>query len=154
MSSEMRTVGMGFYWQDLKVGDRYKSIGRTITETDLMNFVTLTGMTEVLFTNREFLEKTSVIKGRVVPGVLVYAYSEGLLIPTMQGTGLAFLEAEFKVKGPTFVGDTIHVEVEVLEVRPTSKGNRAIVRTMNTVVKQTGETVITYNPLRMLKGRD
>ena len=154
MSSEMRTVGMGFYWQDLKVGDRYKSIGRTITETDLMNFVTLTGMTEVLFTNREFLEKTSVIKGRVVPGVLVYAYSEGLLIPTMQGTGLAFLEAEFKVKGPTFVGDTIHVEVEVLEVRPTSKGNRAIVRTMNTVVKQTGETVITYNPLRMLKRRD
>ncbi len=154
MSSEMRTVGMGFYWQDLKVGDRYKSIGRTITETDLVNFVTLTGMTEVLFTNREFLEKTSVIKGRVVPGVLVYAYSEGLLIPTMQGTGLAFLEAEFKVKGPTFVGDTIHVEVEVLEVRPTSKGNRAIVRTMNTVVKQTGETVITYNPLRMLKGRD
>jgi acyl dehydratase len=49
------------------------------------------------------------------------------------------------------VGDTIHVEVEVTEARLTSKGDRGLVRFANKVVNQRGETVIEYNPLRMLK---
>ena len=63
------------------------------------------------------------------------------------------LETELKVLGPTNVGDTIHVEVEVLNVRATSKGNRGIVTTRNDVVNQRGETVVTYKAVRMMKGR-
>ncbi len=88
--------------------------------------------------------------GRVVPGALAYCFAEGLLVhSTMQHTGLAFLNMEMNVKGPTFVGDTIHVECEVLEIRETKK-RRGIVRTFNKIVKQTGDVVITYNPLRMM----
>jgi acyl dehydratase len=90
-------------------------------------------------------------RGRAVPGALVYAFAEGLLLPTMQDTGLAFLNANLDVKGPTVVGDTIHVESEVLEARLTSKGDRGLVRFANQVVNQRGETVLEYNPLRMLK---
>ena len=93
------------------------------------------------------------IKGRVVPAMMVYALSEGLVVPLMQGTGLAFFNATIDVKGPTFVGDTIHVEGEVIEARATSKGGSGLVRTMNRVVSQKGETVLTYNPLRMMKRR-
>ena len=93
------------------------------------------------------------IRGRVVPGVLVYAFAEGLLMPFMQGTGLAFLEADFKVRGPTFVGDTIHLACEVSALRPTSKPDRGLVRTTNHVVNQRGETVVTYAPLRLLRRR-
>lgn len=152
----MKTVGLGFYWQDLKVGDRFKTVGRTIFEADLAAFVAVTGMTEVLFNNLEFLKTESAIKGgRPVPGALVYSFAEGLLMQaTMQCTGLAFLEAKLEIKGPTFVGDTIHVECEVTELRPTSKGNRAIVRTRNEIKNQKGETVVIYDPLRMMKGRD
>jgi acyl dehydratase len=71
----------------------------------------------------------------------------------MQGTGLAFLGCTLDVKGPTFVGDTIHVEFEVTELRQTSTGNRAIVRTSNEVKNQRGETVLLYDPKRMMKGR-
>ena len=56
--------------------------------------------------------------------------------------------------GPTNVGDTIHVEVEVLHVRATSKGNRGIVTTRNDVVNQRGETVVSYKAVRMMKGRE
>ncbi len=103
-----------------------------------------------MFTNVHDRENMA-IKGRVIPAALVYACAEGLLLPSMQGTGLAFLNATLDVKGPTFVGDTIHVECTVTEVRETSKG-RGLVRTENKVVNQKGEIVLVYNPLRMMKG--
>jgi acyl dehydratase len=72
----------------------------------------------------------------------------------MQHTGFAFLHMELDVKGPTLVGDTIHVECEVVESRRSkSRPNRGLVRTFNKVRKQDGTVVITYNPLRMVKAR-
>jgi len=91
------------------------------------------------------------IKGRAVPGALVYSFAEGLLLPTMQDTGLAFLNCTLDVKAPTVVGDTIHVECEVIEQRLTSKGDRGLVRFANKVVNQRGAVVLEYNPLRLLK---
>jgi acyl dehydratase len=77
--AEIETVGLGIHWEDLPVGRRFKTIGRTITEADLVAFVNCTGMVEVLFTNTEFLRTESAIKQRVVPGALVYTFAEGLL---------------------------------------------------------------------------
>jgi acyl dehydratase len=67
--------------------------------------------------------------------------------------GMAFLNMQLDVKGPTQVGDTIYVHCEVIESRPTSKPDRGLLRTMNRIVNQHGDTVITYNPLRMLRRR-
>jgi len=153
MEKDMKLLGMGPFWDDLSVGDRFRTPGRTLTETDLVNFVNLSWLTEELFTNTEE-RKGMAITGRVVPAALVYACAEGLLLPMIQGTGLAFLNANLDVKGPTFVGDTIHVECSVSEVRATSKASRGLVRTLNQVINQRGETVLAYNPLRMMKGRD
>ena len=153
MEKNIKLLGMGPFWDDLSIGDRFRTVGRTLTETDLVNFVNLSWLTEELFTNVE--DRASMaITGRVVPASLVYACAEGLLLPIIQGTGLAFLNATLDVKGPTFVGDTIHVECRVSEVRETSKGNRGLVRTENQVVNQKDEIVLAYNPLRMMKGRD
>ncbi|MBQ0798582.1 MAG: MaoC family dehydratase N-terminal domain-containing protein [Porticoccaceae bacterium] len=154
MTTTMKQLGAGFYWQDLTVGDQYRSWGRTMLEADICTFVNLTGLHEVVFTDREFLQQKSVIKRPFAPGALVYGFAEGLLLPTMQGTGMAFLNMELDMKRPCFAGDTIHVELEVVEVRQTREGNRGLVRTFNKVVNQDGEIVLTYNPLRMLKGRE
>ena len=51
------------------------------------------------------------------------------------------------------VGDTLYVEIEVTELKPTSDGKRGLVRTRNTIVNQRGEAVIEYAPLRMQKRR-
>lgn len=151
----METVGLGFCYEDLPIGRQYRTVGRTITEADIVNFVNATGMVEVLFTNYEFLKEGSQIKGRVSPGALVYCFAEGLLMQsTMQGTGLAFLGMEFEVKAPVLAGDTIHVECEVIESRRSrSQPDRGLVRTRNCVVKQDGTIVQVYTPLRMVKAR-
>ena len=143
-------VGRGFWFEDLSIGFRFRTHRRTINESDLAGFVNLSWLTEELFTVTEGREGMA-IGGRPVPGALVYAFAEGLLLPTMQDTGLAFLNATLDVKRPTLVGDTIHVEAEVVEHRLTSKGDRGLVRFANRVVNQRGETVLEYNPLRLLK---
>lgn len=151
----METVGLGFYFEDLPVGREFKTIGRTVTDADITNFINCTGMVEVLFMNMDFLENESDIRGRVAPGALVYAFAEGLLVQsTMQHTGYAFLGMEFNVEGPVFAGDTIHVECEVIEARVSnSRPGRGLVRTRNRILKQDGTPAITYTPLRMIKRR-
>jgi acyl dehydratase len=153
VSESLPVVGRGFSFEDLRLGFRFRTHRRTIAEADVAAFVNLTWLTEELFTVEESGEKSAAraIKGRVVPGALVYSFAEGLLLPTMQDTGLAFLNATLDVKGPTVVGDTIHVEAEVTEHRLTSKGDRGLVRFANKVVNQRGGVVLEYNPLRMLK---
>jgi 3-hydroxybutyryl-CoA dehydratase len=150
----MKTVGIGFYWNDLKVGDSFKTLNRTITESDIVNFIGVTGMVETLFTDLSFAGEHGAIKGRVVPAAFVYTIIEGLLCQaTMQTTGLALLEIEKKILKPVFAGDTVHAEVEVTAVRPTSKGNRGIVTTQNNILTQAEVTAITYRAVRMMAGR-
>ena len=151
----METLGLGLCFEDLPVGRRFRTIGRTVTEADITNFVNCTGMVEVLFTNTEFLAQESDIKGRLAPGALVYCFAEGLLVQsTMQHTGLAFLHMELSVESPVLAGDTIHAECEVVEAR-LSRGRpgRGLVRTRVRVVKQDDATALTYTPLRLVRCR-
>src|SRR5689334_1760569 len=154
--SGMETVGLGFCFEDLPVGRQFKTIGRTVTEADITNFVNCTGMVEVLFTNLEFLAHESDIRQRLAPAALVYAFAEGLLVQsTMQHTGFAFLHMELNVENPVFAGDTIHAECEVIEARRSkSRPDRGLVRTRIRVVKQDGTVALTYTPLRMVKCRE
>jgi len=151
----IETVGLGLYFEDLPVGRRFKTIGRTVTEADITNFVNCTGMVEVLFTNTEFLAHESDIKGRPAPGALVYCFAEGLLVQaTMQHTGFAFLHMELTVENPVVAGDTIHAECEITESRRSrSRPGRGLVRTRVRVVKQDGTTALVYTPLRMVACR-
>ena len=139
MSEALPVVGRGFYFEDLRIGFRFRTHRRTLAESDLASFVNLTWLTEELFAVAD--DSGRVLKGRPVPAALVYSCAEGLLLPTMQDTGLAFLNATLDVKGPTLIGDTIHVESEVTEHRLTSKGDRGLVRFANKVINQRGEVV-------------
>lgn len=148
-----RQLGQGFYWQDLEVGQQFRTFRRTVTEADLVGFIGVTGMLEVMFIDAEPLEGG--IAGRPVPAALTYTLIEGMLLQTMiQGTGLAMLELTQKIHAPVRVGDTIHALVEVSGIRPTSRGGRAIVDSIIRVLNQQKECVMTYTARRMLAGRD
>jgi len=151
----MQTLGLGFTWEQLSPGQKFRTLNRTLTETDLVMFTGVTGMLEVIFTDHTFGSDKGTIQGRFVPAALTYSLIEGLLCQTMiQGTGLAMLDLKKQVLAPVRVGDTIHGEVEVNSVRPTSKGNRAIVVSTVEIKNQKDEVVIKYEATRMLAGRD
>jgi acyl dehydratase len=154
MAGEMKTLGLGFTWEELSAGQKFRTLNRTITEADLMMFIGVTGMVEVIFTDHTFGAGRGAIQGRFVPAALTYSLIEGLLCQSMiQGTGLAMLELNKRVLKPVRVGDTIHAEVEITSVRPTSKGNRGIMASRVEIKNQDGEVVISYDATRMLAGK-
>jgi acyl dehydratase len=151
-TTDLPRLGQGFYFQDLQVGQRFQTYRRTVTETDLVNFISVTGMLEMIFIDSE--GASGAIGGRPVPAALTYTLIEGFILQTMiQGTGLAMLELTQKILGPVRVNDTIHAVVTVTGIRPTSKGNRAVVDSQIDVYNQRDEQVMTYTARRLLAGR-
>lgn len=149
---KIQQLGQGFYWQDLAIGQCFKTFRRIVTESDLVSFIGVTGMVEVMFIDAAPLHGG--IAGRPVPAALTYTLIEGFILQTMiQGTGLAMLELTQKIHAPVRVGDTIHAVIKVTAVRPTSTGGRAIVDSTIHVFNQREEEVMTYTARRMLAGR-
>ena len=153
--SDVHQLGQGLHFEDFALGRKFRSVARTITEPDLCAFLNVTHMDEAVFTDMVYAAAHSAMPGRVVPGALCYAFAEGLCITdTLQFTGLAFLHMELDIKAACRVGDTIHVEIEVIEARRSkSQADRGLVRTRNTVVNQEGVTLLTYTPLRLVRCR-
>jgi acyl dehydratase len=145
----------GTTYEDMVVGSRFRTAHRTVTETDLVNFITLFGFNEPLFWDARHAS-TAGYDGRLVPGALTYCMAEGLVIQThvLHGTGLAFMGMQLDVKKPVVVGDTISATVEVTACRPASSGSRGVVTTRVEVYNQRDENVLVYEPVRLIRGRE
>ena len=145
---------VGRTWDQSPEGFSFRTHRRTVTEHDLMTFVTTFGFNEELFTTSTAAVEEAGFEGRLVPGALTFCLAEGLVIQTgcIAGTGMAFMGTELKVRRPVYVGDTIEVTVEVVESRESSRPNRGVVKTRNLVRNQRGEVVLEYSPARMVKG--
>lgn len=151
-SHKLPLMMRGFYWQELELGNLGRTLRRTITETDLVNFISVTGMLEAIFIDAEY--PGAVIPGRLVPASLTQGLIEGMLFQTIiQATGLALLECHTKALKPVRVGDSIWAHVEITQIKPTSRYNRAIVTSDICVLNQSDECVLTYTVKRMLAGR-
>src|SRR6476620_1283346 len=148
-------LGQGLCFEDMTVGMAFRTAHRTITESDLMSFVHLGGFNEPLFYDARHAAAGG-YTGRLLPGGMVYMFAEGLILQTnvLHGTGLAFMQMDYSVKGPTYVGDTIHVTVTVTESRKASKGERGIVTTRCDIINQRGEIVAVFTPVRLIRGRN
>jgi acyl dehydratase len=145
------------YFEDWKVGDRLETLGRTVGDSEISQFVALGGFFEELFISEEYVAKRSLYPKRFAPGALIFSFTEGLIILTgcIHGVGLALVSVDgMTFKRPLFAGDTMKVIVAVTETRPTSRGDRGIVTFRHTVRNQNGEDVMECTVKRMLKGRN
>lgn len=135
----------GKYFEDLEPGQRFKhSIGRTITETDNVMFCAMTMNTQPLHLNEDFASKTQFGR-RIVNGIFTMGLAVGLTVTELtEGTIVANLSYDRVAHPkPMFHGDTLYVETEVLEKRPsTSRKDRGIVRLLHRGLNQSGEIVV------------
>lgn len=136
----------GLYLEEFEIGKVYVSQGRTITEADVVNFAGISGDFNVLHTSDEFA-KQGPFKERIAHGMLGASIMTGLsnLLGIFDGTTIAFLELTLRYKNPLRIGDTVHLEVEPVEIKPSSKGGRGVVNFMARLVNQEG-TLITESP--------
>ncbi len=143
------------YFEDYNDTWSMETTRRTISEYDIMQFVTLVGLREPLFLDMQYLQEETHYERRLAPGSLTFSYAEGLVIGSgmLEGTGMAYLGGDSKILGPVYVDDTIHVELGLHDKRETSKTDRGIVTTHNRVYNQSGDLVLEYWPKRMIRRR-
>jgi 3-hydroxybutyryl-CoA dehydratase len=109
----------GMYFEEFTPGQTIVTAGRTITETDVVNFAGLSGDFNQMHVDAAFSLKT-VFGQRVAHGLLVLSVVSGLAVQTgvMEGTVLAFREVDqWKFSRPVFLGDTVHAELVVKETK-------------------------------------
>jgi acyl dehydratase len=143
----------GLTFEQQKVGDIHRTLARTVSQTDIVNFVNQCGFTEPLFLDMEYVKRESVFGRRAAPGALTFALSEGLVMQTglIHGTGMAWLGGELRVIAPVLEDDTIRVEVEVADKRETKKTDRGIVTYRHRVLNQRDEVVLEATIQRMIR---
>ena len=140
----MDTQGIrrGYYFEEFSVGQRIITAARTVTEGDVVTFAGLSGDFNQIHTDAEFSKNTP-FKQRVAHGLLCLSIASGLAMRTgvLEGTVLAFREINtWKFSSPVFLGDTIHVELEILETKALPRlGGGSVVIELS-VKNQRGET--------------
>lgn len=105
------------FFEEFTPGDKIITAGRTITESDIVNFAGLSGDYNQIHVDAEYSRK-SLAGQRVAHGLLVLSIASGLAVQTgmMEGTVIYFREiTEWKFVKPVMIGDTIHVVIEVKE---------------------------------------
>src|SRR5215475_1330013 len=146
-------IGQGLTWEEQTVGAVYRTLARTVSETDIVNFVNLCGFTEPLFMDMEYVARESIFRRRAAPGALTFALSEGLIMQTglIHGTGMAYLGGEMRLTAPVLEGDTLTVEIRVADKRETRKTDRGIVTYLHRVLNQRDEQVLEARVQRMIR---
>ena len=132
------------YLDELSAGQRFVSAGRTVTEADVVSFAGLSGDFNPIHTDTEFAAKTGYGQ-RVVYGLLGLSIATGLLdrLGVFSGSAIAMLGIEkWTFTAPVFIGDTVHLELTILGVRPSrSKPDRGVVERQFELKNQRGELV-------------
>lgn len=145
----------GLYFEEFEVGMKVISPGRTVTEADVMTFAGLSGDYNSIHTDAAYA-KEGPFGRRVAHGLLGLAIASGLAVRTgiMEGTVMAFREIEgWKFSKPIFLGDTIHIEIEVLESKAIPRlGGGALVLGLD-VRNQEGDSVMRGRWNVLVQGR-
>lgn len=133
---------IGWYFEDFEVGMTLRTRGRTITESDITNFAGVTGDYNPLHTSETYA-KTTQFGQRIAHGMLAMSFAVGQAyqLGFLEQTILAFRELEMKFSQPVFIGDTLHVELEVKETKDMARlGGGNVVMGVK-IVNQDGKTV-------------
>ena len=137
----------GMYFEEFEVGQKMISPGRTITESDVVGFAGLSGDFNRIHTDKQYAEKTP-FGARVAHGLLGLSIASGLALRTgvLEGTVMAFREiTRWKFTKPVYLGDTIHVEMEIIETKAMKRlGGGSVILQMD-VKNQEGVTVMKGN---------
>jgi len=134
---------MDRFYEDLEVGEEYESPGRTITETDVVNFSAISGDWSPVHSDEEYCRK-SPYKTRIAHGLLGLAAVEGLKQRIPEFTNVRYMASlywNYKFTGPILMGDTIRVRVRIHSKRETKKPDRGVVVEYVTMLNQRGEVV-------------
>jgi 3-hydroxybutyryl-CoA dehydratase len=142
-------------YDEYEIGEVFESYGRTVTETDLVNFTCFAGLKLPLFIDEEFCRENSQFKTRIIPGLMTASIAAGMLEDILGQYTIAALGLDaFRFTAPVFPGDTLRSHITVEDKKDTSDGRRGVLTARITVFKQGEVPVLEFlGSFLMHKGR-
>ena len=130
------------WFEDFKVGDRFQSPSKTLTDAHFMFFAGMTGDAHPLHYDDEYAKKTRFGR-RLAHGLLLTsmtAVGASSLAAIIEESIVAFVEQTTRFKGPAFIGDTIKPEHEIVALE--RKRSAGLLTLRVTLTNQRGETIL------------
>ncbi|HTU23106.1 MAG TPA: MaoC/PaaZ C-terminal domain-containing protein [Gemmataceae bacterium] len=141
------------FFDDVEVGQEWESLGRTITETDIVNFAGLSGDFNPIHIDHEFAASTPFRKP-IAHGLLVFSMSSGLGLYSPPMRTLAFLSIrEWHFRGPVFIGDTLRAVSKVLNKEIRGRGRRGEITWQRQIINQHRKIVQEGVTVTLVEGR-
>jgi 3-hydroxybutyryl-CoA dehydratase len=141
------------FFDDVRPGQEWISLGRTITQADIVNFAGLSGDFNPIHIDHEFA-KTTPFRRPIAHGLLVFSIASGLGLHSPPMRTLAFLEVrEWHFKEPVFIGDTIYVRTSIVEKHVRARGRRGEITWRRQLVNQDKKVVQQGTTLTLVEGR-
>ena len=141
------------FFDDVQIGQEWESMGRTITEADIINFAGLSGGYNPIHMDHEYA-KTTVFRRPIAHGVLVWAIGSGLALYSPPMRTLAFVSIkDWQFKLPVYAGDTIRLHSKVIEKETRARGKRGVISWERHIVNQENKIVQQGVTLTLVEGR-
>jgi len=144
------------YWEDFEVGQTFESVGRTITESDLVMYSMFADDWTELHTNREYAEE-NFFGERVAHGPMTFVVATGFVHRTgiVERTVVAFLGMNYMdIPAPVHVGDTVSAEMEVIEKKELDREDAGFVTIDSTLTNQEDTVVFEGDMKFMIKRKN
>jgi len=142
------------FFEDYETGSVRRTLGRTITETDI---VIHAGQTGDFYPHHMDAEWCSMqpFGQRIAHGTLIFSVAVGMTAGDVNPEAFSYGYDRLRFIRPVFIGDTIHVTVSIKEKRESPKSaERGIVVELCEVSNQRGETVLACEHILMVKRRE
>ena len=129
------------YAEDVEAGQEWDSLGRTLTEADIVNFAGISGDFNPIHLDHEFAAMTPFHRP-IAHGLLVLSMASGLALYSPPMRTLAFaLIRDWQFRGPVFIGDTLRVHTKLVEKEVRARGRRAVLTWHRQLINQNGKVV-------------
>lgn len=150
--SEWTYQPRGLHFEQFEIGQKLTTAARTITEADIVRFAGLTGDFNQIHTDAEYAAQDT-FGQRVAHGLLVQSIATGLAVQSgvIEGTVLAFRELDAKFSLPVYIGDTIHVRIEIVAKKALRRLGGGNVTMKYSVVNQHDKPVQRGNWVMLIK---
>jgi acyl dehydratase len=149
----MSFTAQHLYFDDVEVGQQWESLGRTLTEADIVNFAGLSGDFNPIHIDHEFARSTP-FRQPIAHGLLVLSLASGLSVlnPPMRTLAVLYLR-DWQFKEPVFIGDTLRVVSKVVDKEVRARGRRGVITWQRQILNQERKVVQEGISVTLVEGR-